>query len=147
MTINDRIRFFRKEIKQINQKQFADCLGLTQSGVSYMEQNGSTVSDSSIKTICSVYNVSEEWLRNGTEPMYIQPATFNLDKFARAHGATDLELRVLKAYFELDPEIRRSLVEHFRTALMTDSSDHPKTPEELESQYPVDGEGSELGAG
>ena len=147
MTINDRIRFFRKEIKQINQKQFADCLGLTQSGVSYMEQNGSTVSDSSIKTICSVYNVSEEWLRNGTEPMYIQPATFNLDKFARAHGATDLELRVLKAYFELDPEIRRSLVDHFRTALMTDSSDHPKTPEELESQYPVDGEGSELGAG
>ena len=147
MTINDRIRFFRKEIKQINQKQFADCLGLTQSGVSYMEQNGSTVSDSSIKTICSVYNVSEEWLRNGTEPMYIQPATFNLDEIARAHGATNLELRVLKAYFELDPEIRRSLVEHFRTALMTDSSDHPKTPEELESQYPVDGEGSELGAG
>ena len=72
MTINDRIRFFRKEIKQINQKQFADCLGLTQSGVSYMEQNGSTVSDSSIKTICSVYNVSEEWLREGKGEMFVQ---------------------------------------------------------------------------
>ena len=75
-----------------------------------------------------------------------EPETFNLDEFARARGASDLELKVVKAYFELDPDIRKMLMEHFKTEL-TDNNDHPKTPEELESQYPVEEEGSGLGAG
>ena len=147
MTINERIKYFRKEVKKMNQKQFAEILGVTQSGVSYMEQDGSTVADSSIKAICSVCDLNEEWLRNGTEPMIIQPDTFNLDEFARARGASDLELRVVKAYFELDPDIRKMLIEHFKTELSEDGGGHPKTPEELESQYPVEGEGAGLGAG
>lgn len=147
MTINERIKYFRKEVKKMNQKQFAEILGVTQSGVSYMEQEGSTVADSSIKAICSVCDLNEEWLRNGTEPMIIQPDTFNLDEFARARGASDLELRVVKAYFELDPDIRKMLIEHFKTELSEDGGGHPKTPEELESQYPVEGEGAGLGAG
>jgi transcriptional regulator with XRE-family HTH domain len=148
MTINERIKYFRKEIKKMNQKQFAEILGVTQSGVSYMEQEGSTVADSSIKVICSVCGLNEEWLRNGLEPMAVQLETFNLDEFARARGASDLELKVVKAYFELDSDIRKMLIEHFKTELMDDdSSDHPKTPEELEEQYPVEEEGSGLGAG
>ena len=80
--------------------------------------------------------------------MAVQPETFNLDEFARARGASDLELKVVKAYFELDSDIRKMLIEHFKTELMDDdSSDHPKTPEELEEQYPVEEEGSGLGAG
>ena len=72
MTINDRIKYFRKEIKGINQKEFAKVLGVTQSGVSYMEQKGSTVADSSIKAICSVFNVNEEWLRSGAGDMFLE---------------------------------------------------------------------------
>ena len=148
MTINERIKYFRKEIKKMNQKQFAEILGVTQSGVSYMEQEGSTVADSSIKVICSVCGLNEEWLRNGLEPMAVQPETFNLDEFARARGASDLELKVVKAYFELDSDSRKMLIEHFKAELIdNDNSDHPKTPEELESQYPVEEEGSGLGAG
>ena len=45
MTINERIKYFRKEIEKKSQKQFAEDLGVTQSGVSYMEQQGSTVAD------------------------------------------------------------------------------------------------------
>ena len=146
MTINERIKYFRKEIKKMNQKQFAEILGVTQSGVSYMEQEGSTVADSSIKVICSVCGLNEEWLRNGLEPMTVQPETFNLDEFARARGASDLELKVVKAYFELDPDIRKMLIEHFKTEL-TDNNDHPKTPEELEvsTQLKKKGQGWGLG--
>lgn len=145
MTINERIKYFRKEIKKMNQKQFAEILGVTQSGVSYMEQEGSTVADSSIKTICSVCGLNEEWLRNGTEPMHIESQTFNLDEFARDHGASELELKIVRAYFELDSEIRKTLIEHFRSELS--DSKHPTTPEELESLYPVEEEGAESGIG
>lgn len=146
MTINERIKYFRKE-KKLNQKQLAEMLGITQSGVSYMEQNGSTVADSSIKTICSVYGLNEEWLRTGKEPMYIEPDVFSLDDFCKQHEATPQELEAIKAYFELPPDIRKYLIKHFSSRLSPVTvSDHPDTPEELESQYPPE-DTTEKGAG
>lgn len=148
MTINERVRYLRKDVLHMNQTEFAFSIGMKQTSVSSFEKEGATVSEQSIKAISSVHNISEEWLRSGIEPMRIEPETFNLDEFARARGASDLELKVVKAYFELDPDIRKMLMEHFKTELMDDdSSDHPKTPEELEEQYPVEEEGSGLGAG
>lgn len=116
MTINERIKLLRKE-KHMNQKQFASLLGITQSGVSYMEQPGNNISDSSIKSICTVCNANEEWLRSGNEPMRLEPDTFSLDEFIRQHGGTDLELNIVKTYFELDPDLRKTILQHFKTRL------------------------------
>lgn len=138
MTINERIKYFRKEVVKKSQKQFAEGLGLTQSGVSYMEQKGATVADSSIKNICSAYDICEEWLRTGEGPMRKAQETFSLDRYAEERGATELELKIAKAYFSLDPKIRKVLLEYFKTELAKDDSEHPKTPEELESQYKVE---------
>lgn len=146
MTINERMRYFRKDILHMNQTDFANSIGMKQTGVSYMERDGSTVTDQAIKATCSVHGIREEWLRTGEEPMRSKPETFNLDKFAKERGASDLELRVVKAYFELDPAVRKMLIEHFKTEL-SEEQVHPDTPEELESQYPVEEEGSGLGAG
>lgn len=116
MTINERIKTFRKS-KKFSQKQFASSLGVTQSGVSYMEQDGSTVSDASIKTICSVYGLSEEWLRNGTEPMIDQSGTFSLDQYLQEKGCSALEISVVKAYFELDKDVRQKVFDFFQNRL------------------------------
>ena len=58
MTINERIKLLRKE-KGLTQKTLASTLGITQSGVSFLEQEGSSVSDQTIKLICTVFNVRE----------------------------------------------------------------------------------------
>lgn len=135
MTVNERIKKVRKE-KGMNQKQFAALLGVTQSGISYMEQSGSNVSDSSIKSICTMCNLNEDWLRNGTEPMYIQAPTFSLDDFVRQRGGTELEIDIMKAYFELEPDTRAMLIQHFKERL-TASRDEPSemTVEEAEAAY------------
>ena len=112
-TINARIKKVRKDAG-LNQKEFSESLGVTQSGVSYMEQDGRNVSDITIKGICNRYNVNEDWLRYGTEPMYIQEPTFSLDQFVRDHQGTDLEIEIMKAYFELDPDIRKTVLDHFK---------------------------------
>ena len=116
MSINDRIKALRKE-KGLNQKDFAFSLGLTQSGVSYMEQSGSNVSDSSIKLICSKYRVSEDWLRYGTGEKYAESDTFSLDEYAASHGCTDLDIDFLKAFFDLDPDVRNKVLDHFQKSL------------------------------
>lgn len=92
-------------------------MGISQRSVSWSEQQGNNVPDSTIKSICMAFNVNEEWLRTGKEPMYVQEPSFNLDKFVKEHGGTDLELEALKAYFELDPDIRKMLVKHFKERL------------------------------
>lgn len=112
MTINERIKAFRKD-KKLSQKQFATSIGVTQSGVSYMEQAGSTVSDSAIKTICSVYGLNESWLRDGTEPMCAESDMFNLEQFVRDHGGSELEVEIVKAYFELDKDAREVAIDYF----------------------------------
>mgnify|MGYP001313428892 FL=1 len=62
--------------------------------------------------------MNEEWLRTGSGEMYIQPDTFSLDDFVKSKGATGLELEIIKTYFELDPEIRRTAVEFFKRRLV-----------------------------
>nr|UWD71757.1 MAG: helix-turn-helix domain protein [Bacteriophage sp.] len=137
-----------REDKEMTRAAFGQRLGVSGDVINNLERGRVEIKDHIVKLICAEYGVNEEWLRDGKEPMYIEPETFNLDEFARARGASDLELKIVKAYFELDPDIRKMLIEHFKTELMDDdSSDHPKTPEELEEQYPVEEEGSGLGAG
>ncbi len=146
MTINQRIRQIRKDAG-LNQKEFAAQLGLTQSGVSYMEQPDSTVADSSIKTICSIYNLNEEWLRHGTEPKNLVANTFSLDNFVDSKGGTSEEKEMLKEaiqlYFEFEPYVRQSILNTYMSKVHPPRTRNPlfdgipDTPEELEKMYTV----------
>lgn len=137
MNINERIRDFRKNVLHLSQTEFATQLGMKQTSVSTFEKSGATVTDPTIKALCMAFNLNEDWLRNGTEPVYIQAPTFSLDKFVKDHGGTEFELDIMKAYFELDPDIRKMLVKHFKERL-TASREEPATQmtvEEAEAEY------------
>ena len=60
---------------------------MAQTGVSTMEQEGATITDRTIKTLCLTYKLNEEWIRTGKEPMYIHEPTFSLDKFVNGFFA------------------------------------------------------------
>ena len=148
MNINERIKYFRKDILHMNQTDFAESIGMKQRGASGMEQDGATVTDRAIKSICLVYNLNEDWLRTGAEPMYIEEPTFVLDDFLRNRGATDLELNIVKAYFELEPDVRRQLVEHFKKHLAASTETAaPSAVEEAEAAYIKSRSGSAQNAG
>lgn len=117
MNINERIKDFRKNVLHLSQTEFATQLGMKQTSVSTFEKSGATVTDPTIKALCMAFNLNEDWLRNGTEPMYIQAPTFSLDDFVRQRGGTELEVDIMKAYFELEPDIRAMLVQHFKERL------------------------------
>ena len=138
LTINERIKDFRKNVLHMSQSEFAAQLGMKQTSVSTFEKSGGTVTDPTIKALCMAFNLNEDWVRNGTEPMYIQEPTFSLDEFVKQHGGTELELEAIKAYFELDPDIRKMLVKHFkeRLAAVRDEPAEPTiTVEEAEAAY------------
>lgn len=135
MTVNERVKYFRKDVLRMNQTEFAFSIGMKQTSVSSFEKEGATVSEQCIKAISSIHGVREEWLRDGSEPMYSQPETFSLDDFAAAHHATDLEKEIIKAYFEIDENTRKILLAHFKEKLLG-ADGAPDTPEELEALHP-----------
>ena len=112
--LNERIRHLRKDVLDMSQRQFADALGMAQTSISALESPGGGVSERFIKTVCTMFNVSESWLRTGEGPIYNEGEAFSLDRWAKEHGATELELEIVKVYFELDPSIRRAVMDHFK---------------------------------
>ena len=144
MEIYERIRELRKAHLHLSQTEFGERLGVSRSVINNIELNALARPDQKLslyKLICSKFNVNEEWLLNGVEPMFVQPEIFSLDDFVKSKGATELELEILKAYFELDSEIRKTAAEHFKIRLGSFFASDPSllvpdTPEELEKLYP-----------
>ncbi len=137
-----RIRNVRKELK-MSQKEFADRMGVSQGTVSWSEQPDKNVPDSTIRSICTIFNVNEDYLLYDQLPIFVQPDVFSLDKFINERGGTDLEKEIIKTYFELDPEVRKAIFDHFKSKFFPQPKrnplfdDIPDTPEELERMYPV----------
>lgn len=144
METYERIRELRKEYLHLSQTEFGERLGVSRSVIKNIELNALARPDqklSLMKLICSEFNVNEEWLLNGTEPMFVQPDSFSLDDFVKSKGATGLELEIVKTYFELDPEIRKAAMEHFKRRLASAVAADPTlivpdSEEELEAQCP-----------
>ena len=56
----------------INQKQFAEKLGVTPSHISKIKKGG-TVSESLLKSICITFGFSENWIKTGEGDMFLKP--------------------------------------------------------------------------
>lgn len=137
--MNERIKQVR-ENAGLTQAAFGQRIGLSRDVINNLERGRVDAKDHIIKLICDEYQVREDWLRTGSGPVYIQPDTFSLDQFVRDHGATDLELEIMKAYFELDPYIRKIVLEHFKARFsaaspMAEPAASEPTTEELEAEY------------
>ena len=111
--MNERIKQLRKELG-LTLDKFGEKIGVGKSAISKIERGENGVSEQMLKSICREFNVREEWLRTGELPMFIPVSTFNLDEFVKSKGASDLELEIVKAYFELDEDVRDTIIEHFK---------------------------------
>lgn len=144
METYERIRELRKKHLNMSMESFGQKLGVSRDMIANIELNRLARPDQKMslyKLICSTFNVREEWLLDGIEPMYIEPDSFSLDDYVKARGAEKLELEIVKAYFDLDPEIRKAAVSQFRARIASAVAADPallipETAEELERRYP-----------
>ena len=67
--MKNRIRDLRKTHLKMTQKAFAEALGLSQNFVWQIEKGERLPSDRTISDICRIFDIQEEWLRYGLEPM------------------------------------------------------------------------------
>ena len=67
--INKRLKLIRKELG-LSQGDFAERIGFKQTALSMIESGHNVLNDRHIKLICSTFNVSERWLRDGEGEMF-----------------------------------------------------------------------------
>lgn len=137
--MNERLKELRS-ILHLTQQEFADKLGIKRSTVATYEVRKGAPSDAAVLLICSTFGVREEWLRSGIGEIFAPEPESKMEAFAREHDLNDFERNFLERYLRLGKR-EREAVTAFMEALACDSINAflgaiPKTPEELESQYP-----------
>lgn len=68
--MKERLKELRKALG-LTQQEFADRLHIKRTNIGNYEVGVSLPTDSVIALICREFNISEEWLRNGTGEMFI----------------------------------------------------------------------------
>lgn len=137
--MNERIKQIRKALK-LTQQEFADRLGIKRGGVANYELGRNKPIDAVISLICREFNVNEEWLRHGTGEMFQEQSTLSLDDYAANHHLTDIEIKILRLYMELDEATRKNLLDMLKKAFAPEEGsaydNAPKDPRELEQLFP-----------
>lgn len=66
--MNSRIKMIRQN-EGLTQSQFADKIGLSRNYVAMIEIGQREPSDRTISDICRIFDIQEDWLKYGLEPM------------------------------------------------------------------------------
>lgn len=120
LELYERIRLLRKDYLHMSQTEFGVKLGVSRSVIKNIELDALARPDqklSLIKLMCKEFSVNEEWLLHGSMPMFVTPETFSLDQYLKERGCTALEIKIVKAYFELDFDTRQKVFDHFQARL------------------------------
>lgn len=162
MEVYERIRILRKEVLKMSQEAFAERLGVSRSVIKNIELNALARPDQKLslyKLICSEFNISEEWLLNGTGDMYASnEAEYSALIDRVMTGQNEFAKNIFKTFALFDEAdweaLRRMIDKYIDVADVEDASeekplydDVPDTPEELEKQYPPVDNGGNSGVG
>ena len=141
--MNGRIRELRKMLG-ISQSEFADTLNLKQNSISLIEIGKRNPSDRTISDICQKFNVSEEWLRNGTGNVFIKTPSSTIEKLREEFHLDDFTCSFVYEYLKLDEEKRNAVQEFFYNVLNgmdavdrqePESSGHETEVDRAEAEY------------
>lgn len=101
MTQGERVREVRKSLN-LTLEKFGERIGLKKNSLSQIENGRNSLTDQTASSICREFNVSEEWLRNGTGKMFV-----------------DLSRKIQLARFFGEVQVDEGFKNHFVSAIST----------------------------
>lgn len=115
MTEIERLRYFRKKIlNNLTQADFGSTIGLSATAIGQMEAGARNITERTRILLKEKYNLNINWLQTGEGTPIIEPDVFSLDEYVKSKGMTEEELEIVKCCLELDPAIRKTVIEHFK---------------------------------
>ena len=133
MTINQRIKIFRKSL-HLSQEEFGKRIGLKKSAASWIEKEGSTITDANIRLICTTFGVSERWLRDGTGDMLAQTRDDYVRAFAERCHLGETFIQVMKNFLALSEEDRATMFRLIQQVAADLPAPAPSKEDEIERE-------------
>ena len=118
--MNSRIMALRKRLG-LSQQEFADRIGASRGVIANIDNNRTVPSQIVISSICRVFNVNPEWLKDGADvPMFLEVDDDD-DLLINRIMAGEDEFRksVFRAFARLDDDswaLLKSIVDQFKKA-------------------------------
>lgn len=113
--MNERLKELRKEHLHLTLEKFGEPLGVKHNTVSQLESGKNNLTDQMILAICRTYNVNEEWLRNGTGPVFHEQPEDDELGVALAFAANDPYIRsILIEYARLDKDLQKAFKDYLK---------------------------------
>ena len=119
MTQGERIKEIRKTL-DLTLEKFGEKLGVQRAAVSKIEKGQVTPTDQMIKSICREFNVSYDYLVDGTGDMFSDLPDTILDELCAQYELDDIDKKIMEIYLELPPEARQALKDKIREKFLTD---------------------------
>lgn len=151
MEIHERIKELRKKHLKMSQTAFGERLGVSRSVINNIELNVLARPEQKLslyKLICSEFNISEEWLLNGTGDMWDnKEAEYGTLIDRVMTGQNEFAKNIFKTFALFDEKdweaLQAMIAKYLNVADAEDVpeekplyDDVPDTPEEFEKQYP-----------
>lgn len=128
--IGERIKEIRK-LAKLTQKEFGQRISVAQTYLSQIEKGERDATEKIIKLISHEFNIDEDWLRTGEGEMFNESDEFSLDEYAKQHSMSEIDLKIIKGFLDLDPEVRKIVVSTFKNALSDDRSEVKEKAEKV----------------
>jgi len=101
--MKERVFAVRKALG-LNQKEFAQQLGMNRTTLSMIEVGDNALTEKNIKLVCMTFNVNQNWLRTGKGEMF---------------ASSPYEKEFFDIYSNLPPELQKALLRLAKDLLAT----------------------------
>lgn len=116
----NRLKQLRKDILKLSQEEFASNIGLKKSAISDIERCKANLTERNIKAICQTFNVNEDWLRNGNEPIFIEKETKIID-ILKENGVKPMVLEIIQNYLNMSDEKKEKFDNYLKELIGSNS--------------------------
>lgn len=108
----ERLKLLRKNLLSLSQEELANSIGLKKSAISDIERGKANLTERNIKAICKTFNVNENWLRNGNEPIFNEEEEKDLIKSLKdKYKLDEISTSLLTTFINLDDFSKKNIVE------------------------------------
>ncbi len=120
--MNERIAELRQALG-LSMGAFADRLGVVRSTISRMESGVNKITESTIITICRVFNVRREWLETGEGEMFEPELEDLIDRIVRERNFSPISAQFIKAVVSMDDKQLAAVYQFVQAVAQADKPD------------------------
>ncbi len=134
MDIGNRLKILRVELlsnKKLTRKQFGEQIGVSEDVIKNIEYNRAPIKEHMVKLICQTFNVNEDWLRNGNEPIFNGEEENLIKSLKNKYQLDEVSTSLLTTFVNLDEFSKKNIIDFLLKSIEDYYTNNPDKLKEL----------------